>query len=302
MAKSREMIVLIGIPGCGKTTFAMNFIKQNQNYARISRDDIRINMFGREHDPSIENHVTKIQNDLIKQCLTNNINVVIDNCNIKQSYRNDLIKIAQDIGGVMYKEIVINTDLNTCIERNANRSRVVPENVIVDFYKKGKDVLNRKKEVQFFIPEKVMGNLIQDDSLPRAIICDLDGTLALLNGRNPYDASTCENDLINEPVATVVEIFSKLASYEIIFCSGRMDQYRQQTINFIEKHLDIASYKLFMRKTNDQRKDSIIKEEIYNEKIKGKYFIEFVLDDRNQVVDFWRSIGLTTFQVNYGDF
>jgi hypothetical protein len=57
-----------------------------------------------------------------------------------------------------------------------------------------------------------------------------------------------------------------------------------------------------MRKTDDFRKDSIIKEEIYQENIEGKYNVLCVLDDRNQVVDFWRAKGLTCFQVAPGDF
>jgi len=57
-----------------------------------------------------------------------------------------------------------------------------------------------------------------------------------------------------------------------------------------------------MRKTGDSRKDSIVKREIFEEHIKGKYRIQFVLDDRNQVVEMWRQLGLTCLQVAEGDF
>jgi hypothetical protein len=60
---------------------------------------------------------------------------------------------------------------------------------------------------------------------------------------------------------------------------------------------------LLMRKTGDNRKDSIIKKEIFMEHVQNKYFIEFILDDRNQVVDMWRNdLQLPCFQVYYGDF
>lgn len=37
--------------------------------------------------------------------------------------------------------------------------------------------------------------------------------------------------------------------------------------------------------------------------IKDKYAVDFVLDDRNCVVDMWRKkLDLACFQVNYGDF
>lgn len=58
-----------------------------------------------------------------------------------------------------------------------------------------------------------------------------------------------------------------------------------------------------MRQSKDFRKDSVIKKEIFESKIKDKYFIEFVLDDRHQVVDLWRKeLKLTCFQMNYGSF
>ena len=58
-----------------------------------------------------------------------------------------------------------------------------------------------------------------------------------------------------------------------------------------------------MRDGADLRKDSIVKREFYDNEIRDQYFVEFVLDDRNQVVDMWRKdLGLTCLQVNYGDF
>ena len=142
---------------------------------------------------------------------------------------------------------------------------------------------------------------IQNPDLPRAIICDLDGTLALMNGRNPFDASNCDKDLLNEPVANVLRNYKKL-DYKILLVSGREDKYKEPTLRFLEQHA-IAFDELIMRKSGDNRKDSIIKTEIYSDSIKEKYFVEFVLDDRNQVVDTWRKeLKLPCFQVYYGDF
>jgi len=141
----------------------------------------------------------------------------------------------------------------------------------------------------------------QNTTLPKAIICDLDGTLALMNGRNPFDANKCDEDLINEPVANVLKNYKKLG-YKILLVSGREDRYKEPTLRFLTIH-GIEYDDLIMRKTKDSRKDSIIKTEIYNDHIKDKYFIEFVLDDRNQVVDTWRKdLKLPCFQVYYGDF
>jgi hypothetical protein len=57
-----------------------------------------------------------------------------------------------------------------------------------------------------------------------------------------------------------------------------------------------------MREAGDSRKDSIVKQELYERHIKPSYDVFVVLDDRNQVVDMWRSLGLVCLQVAPGDF
>lgn len=139
---------------------------------------------------------------------------------------------------------------------------------------------------------------------PNAIICDLDGTLSIFEKidkskphyRNQYNASTCDQDLLNPVVASIISKFDN-----IILLSGREDKYEEPTRKFLTKH-NIKFNKLIMRKSGDNRKDSIIKHEIYTQQIEPNYNILFVLDDRNQVVQMWRSIGLTCLQVADGDF
>jgi len=58
-----------------------------------------------------------------------------------------------------------------------------------------------------------------------------------------------------------------------------------------------------MRASDDNRKDAIIKKEIYHKYIEPNYNINAVFDDRNQVVDIWRlELGLPCYQVFYGNF
>lgn len=298
----------------------MKLLQDEKDWFRVSRDDIRMTMFGTEHDISIEGFVSKVQNMLLLKALKAGKNVVVDNCNIRASYRNDLFQLAALIGDVLYEEIVFNTSLDECIARNKNRARKVPEEVMVKFAKEGRDVLwGRYKPKTEYIAKPESSFLMQDETLPKAIICDLDGTMALMNGRNPYDASTCDQDLPNTPVIETIKLFNDVG-YTIIFCSGREDKFREPTERFIGKHfkkkgwenvldgtgfcppVSVRDYHLLMRKTGDQRKDAIIKKEIFDNNIRDKFNVLFVLDDRNQVVEGWRDIGLTCFQVAEGDF
>ena len=307
----KKLRVLIGLPCGGKSTYALKLLKEEENWFRISRDDIRMTMFGTEHDPKIEGFVSKIQNMLMLKALKSNMNVVVDNCNIRASYRTDLYELAKLNGDVLYEEIVFNTSLQDCIERNKNRARKVPEDVLVKFAKEGRDVLWGKykpKTEYLALPEHRILN--QDESLTKIIVVDLDGTMALMNGRNPYDASTSDKDLPHKHVVNIVKELHDIG-YKVLFVSGREDKFEQPTRtflwnNFVEEtfnknsdHPSIfrRSYELFMRKTGDQRKDVLIKSEIYETEIKNKYFVSAWFDDRLQICEWLHQEGLPLFRV-----
>lgn len=130
----------------------------------------------------------------------------------------------------------------------------------------------------------------------QAIICDLDGTLALITDRNPYDASKCEQDLVNFPVYKVLQLFFA-DGYDIVFVSGRQEQHRPQTEAWLKKQWG-RPYVLYMRQTEDTRADDLVKQEIYQSYIQDKYNVLFVLDDRPRVIRKWKELGLTVFNVN----
>lgn len=139
---------------------------------------------------------------------------------------------------------------------------------------------------------------------PKAIICDLDGTLALLGSRSPYDTKRALEDALNHPVANLIEVYDHQTTFDVqlLLLSGRDDAYRSITEEWLRMH-DITHYEaLFLRKTGDRRKDFVVKREIYEQHIKDAYDVLFVLEDRDQVVRMWRELGLTCFQVEYGDF
>jgi len=136
--------------------------------------------------------------------------------------------------------------------------------------------------------------------MQKAIICDIDGTLALMGLRSPYDTSQALNDQANPAVSLILDALTE-ANIEIIFVSGRFEQHRYITECWLSRNGFIWN-DLFLRKDGDKRKDYVVKEEIYNEKIKGKFDIQFVLEDRTRNVQMWREIGLVCLQVAEGNF
>lgn len=141
----------------------------------------------------------------------------------------------------------------------------------------------------------------------KAIVVDLDGTLAINTFRKngPYDASKCdEEDLQNVPVVETVRALA-FAGYYCVFCSGREDKYKAPTQRFIQACFPEMNndWALFMRQTGDNRRDSIVKREIYEEQIAPRFEILVWIDDRDQVVEMVRKdLNLPCFQVNYGNF
>lgn len=138
-------------------------------------------------------------------------------------------------------------------------------------------------------------------SKPTAIIVDIDGTIAKMTNRGPFDWSRVGED---DPVANVLSVIKamSLAGHRVIFVSGRDGSCALQTGMWIDTHYNGDYENLFMRGEGDKRKDNVVKLELFDTYIRDNYNVIAVFDDRDQVVRMWRSIGLTCLQVEYGDF
>ena len=292
----KKVLILKGLPGSGKSTFAKKLVTEKPNtWKRINKDDLRAMLDNSHYSKGNEKFVLKMRDIMIHQALLDGKSVVSDDTNLHPRHETRIKQVVheycKETGHEVKVEVqLIDTPLEECIKRDLQRPVSVGERVIREAYNK------------YFLKRNDRGPHYskQDQALPKAIICDLDGTLAILK-RNPFDASTCEDDELNLPIANVVKSYHD-QGHQIILVSGRMDTYKQETLNWLKKH-QIPYHALFMRKAKDMRKDAIMKREIYENSIQDKFYVEFVLDDRNQVVDMWRNeLGLACLQVNYGDF
>ena len=88
----------------------------------------------------------------------------------------------------------------------------------------------------------------------------------------------------------------------IIILTGRQERFSKITKEWLSDNNVIYDL-IYMRKDNDNSKDSKVKKTIYEKYIRDNFNIEFILDDRNQVVKMWREeLGIKCFQVNFLDF
>lgn len=281
----KKLIMTKGLPGSGKTTWAKEYLeKHDQNALLVCKDDLRAMMFNSAWSGRREATVIAIRDFVIIQALHEGRNVIVHDTNLAPKHEARLKQIAKEHQATFEARDFTHVSLEQCIQNDLKRCKSVGEKVIRDMYK------------QFLKPKPVPVEWNKD--LPSSIICDLDGTLALFGDKNPY-----ERDFTEDEVNYVVKgmLLNSANTETVLFVSGRQEKFRDQTEEWLHRVWGF-NYKLFMRPTDDVRKDYVIKKEIYENHIKGKYNISFVLDDRNQTVNGWRELGLVCLQVADGDF
>jgi len=134
-----------------------------------------------------------------------------------------------------------------------------------------------------------------------AFIFDIDGTLALMGDRSPFDWKRVGIDAPNLPIITILSRIQAHGQEKILLVSGRDGVAYEDTERWLKKH-DIPYDALYMRPARNREKDYIIKERIYHRDIEPHYEVIAVFDDRDQTVHKWRELGLTCLQVAEGNF
>jgi predicted kinase len=280
-------MVLRGLPASGKSTFAKDFIDRNPGWLRINKDDLRLMLHNGKWSKDNEKQVLLMRDSMIIGALSQGYSVIVDDTNFASQHITNIQLIAEDYKAD-FEVKDFDVPLEECLKRNSERTPRVPDRVILDMY--NKYVLPNKPKVE------------NNKDLPPCIVCDLDGTLAIHVARGPFEFEKCYTDAVNPSVLECIKAMRRIGS-KLLFVSGRPDSCRHETNRWLLDKCDLVSeYSLYMRKTGDNRKDSIVKEEIYKNDILPEYYVEFVLDDRQQVVDALREMGLQVWQVARGDF
>lgn len=294
-----KLILTRGIPASGKTTFAKQWVEESpKTRARVNRDDLRHMMYNSYWGETVdERMVTSVQHAIVKRLL-GGVDVIVDDTNLRAKTVKDWYGITSNVEFVDFP-----IDVETAVIRDARRrgrgERGVGADVIHDFakrYTKGDNSLP---------PVPVNESKLVDPSpyypgYERAVSYDLDGTLAHMNGRSPYDPTLYHTDTVDQHVRESLWLYAK-AGYTIIILTARDDTYRAEVEAWLRAN-DIPFHHLLMRKGGDSRNDAIVKSEIVDEHISGVFDIRMHYDDRNRVVEALRDKGIKVAQVNPGDF
>lgn len=320
-----------GLPGSGKSTLAGEWVAEDPTArAQVNRDHLRKMMHNSVWiggQSGTEGAVVAARDAMIKALLRKGVDVICSDTNLPQKVARDLRNLAR-IAGADFEVIdLTGVPLELCLERDAERDTRftldgegepgVGRSVIQGMYNRylaGKPSPLPLPEDPVAEAQKALPYAPKPGT-PEAIIVDIDGTVAIKSDRSPFDWSRVSEDTPNKAVinAAMEHVFHADEygrRLHMIFLSGRDESCRADTEVWLEEHVldyrgdfdDDSKFHLYMRPEGDSRKDSIVKLELFDEHVRDAYNVRHVYDDRNQVVRMWRSIGLTVFQVNDGDF
>jgi predicted kinase len=305
---SKQAIIYIGVSGSGKSTASKSL--KEIGYQIVERDVIREKIISRilpDLDISKANlwshwkwkhekEVSEIFDDALSYHSKNGSNIVISDTNLNVKNRSSLVSKLKNLGyEVIFQVIGRDLTLDELWKRNLNRKNVLSHDVIARQYEEF------RKEFPLKLQEK-------RNDLTKAYIFDIDGTLAKMADRSPFDWMAVGQDTPNDAVFFAL-IGASLMGNKIIIMSGRDSVCRDITKKWLDSHIKTyltlmclvedhdVNYELFMRAENDQRKDTIVKEELYLAHVYGIHNVVAVFDDRPSVCRVWREFGLNVIQV-----
>lgn len=315
-----SLLMLTGLPASGKSTYAKEL--EGAGWFRVNYDKMR---WYASDGSAVEYKFSRDKEKKIKlagqqaavAALKAGINVVVDNTNLTAAAEDYWRSIAV-LCGAGFLRVEFPTDLDECIRRNKTR---------VGWARVPRPVIERMAlssgRVNWPHPP---------DKNVRAVIVDIDGTLANGDHRKIYVSGICFNcfkgkiydgsiscdicqgtgklkknwqkyfSLIHSdtPIRPVVEWVKSLKDegYYVVIVSGRGMENARVTEDQLEE-FGVPYDRLFMRNAGDAREDSIIKKEILDA-IRPNIEIAFAIDDRPRVIRMWRENGIKVYDVGDG--
>lgn len=301
-----ELLVTRGLPGSAKTTWANAWVAEDRGHRmRVSRDDIRSMVHGDYlFDPALEDRITAIEEAAVAAGLKQGLDVVVDATHLAAKHARRWFKLTDNVHFVDFP-----LPPEECGNRDAERKRLGGRGV-------GRDVIFGMAN-RFHIPadgtlppapvplptdQPRFAPYEPDPTLPDTFIFDIDGTLAKMNDRSPYDGTLYHTDTVHEHVANMLALLHR-NGHTIIVVTGRDESWRNVTEDWLAFYGLLPKIeRVFMRGFGDNRNDAIVKAEILHRDIAHRYHVLGVFDDRDRVVAAWRAMGIPTYQVADGNF
>ena len=323
---SKVLIQIRGLPASGKTTKRKKLLADPslQPIVAVNKDEIREAMGIEPGNFEREKEVLAEETRRIMEALNQGVNLIVDNVHNSEKYVTRYKQLAAQYD-YKYELIDLYVPVEECIRRDALRTgrEHVGEAVILrmynQFYNKGEKKRASKPAVEKQErPEpKPRPPMEQNPNLPKALIVDLDGTLALAKDRGWYEYQKCEADEVVEPIRLIAHGLLKAGVVEhVLFLTGRENSgydaakrwlkdkahfdFRKTSIS-IDDHtgepIESPMFHLLMKQIGDHRPDVETKRELFDNHVRDKYYVVAVFEDRPRVIRMWNDLGLFVLAV-----
>ncbi|WP_260609946.1 AAA family ATPase [Streptomyces sp. WAC06614] len=300
--------VMTGLPASGKTTAARRLQEESGGrMRRVNLDDLRAMLDlpaaeRSERSYAHEQTALEIQDAAVRAAVEGGFDVVVDNTHLTPHIPKRLKAAVAGRAAFVVHDFT-DVSVEECVRRDAERPRSVGEEIIRILAEKHAKARKGgwRLTAEWFDDEPEVLPYVADPALPSAVMCDIDGTLALRGDRGPYDFSRCEEDLLNLSVRQALDSFRRADGDVVVLLSGRGEEHRERTEAWLRRH-EVPYDELWMRARGDGRRDDVVKAELFDAHVRHRFAVRVSLDDRDRVVAVWRRMGLPTWQVNYGNF
>lgn len=317
-----EIWLTRGLPASGKSTWARRMIGHwkdgeqivdpSANFVRVNMDDIRDMLgfgfnsgTGLGWSKELEETALKVQDTAILSAVAGGHDVIVDNTHIEQKMPKRIKRLFDGEVNFRVKDFSSVPTVD-CILRDIERKHKGKPYVGAEVIQK---MASRMKNAKWKLTEEWMNDVTLSapykavQGAPKAILVDIDGTLARHDSRSPYDYSRVLTDGVYTHIDDLVTMYSN-EGYRIIILSGRPDieAIRKDTKQWLRDKMIPFDY-LFMRPDDMlQDNDADVKQFLFDSYIRDYFDIQLMLDDRNRVVRRMRKLDVPVLQVAEGNF
>lgn len=290
--------MLQSAPAWGKSTLAQKMHKEDPNKVIVSRDDIRASR-GKYWIPEQEDYISDVEEFEIRAAIKRGLSPIIDATNLNPKTIDKWNKLASELNVELETIALPYVPFKEALERDKNRERSVGEKTLKSFYLRYYPT-EYKKELE----QEIKISSEPDNSLPPAVIFDLDLTICFATDRGPYEYAKAASDKVDPKAKWMIERWIADGILPI-FLTGRDNT--PESIDAIHTALGIDKVKkmdgecypyiIFGRNKGDYRHSVIVKEEIYDNQVAGKYNVIMAFDDDAEVVEMYKRKGIFASKV-----
>ncbi|MBK8224320.1 MAG: AAA family ATPase [Candidatus Obscuribacter sp.] len=132
MTNMAKIILMVGIPGSGKTTLSQRVVSKGFHY--LNADSIRLELYGDEKEQGKPEDVFAIFFARLEEAMEQKKNIIIDNTNLNPRQRKPILERALQFGYEDVQLWLLDVPLELCLERNRKRERAVPDDIVSNMY------------------------------------------------------------------------------------------------------------------------------------------------------------------------